>query len=105
MIHHTKGTWFLSWSSLDIYVSVSCCIDYVAAAHVGADAIIHFGPTCFSKTSGDVHYLNIYEKHCLQVQHLEDQISGIVDGVEDTDLVIVLDDAYIHYFGTIALFQ
>ena len=28
----------------------SCCVDEVAASHVGADAIIHFGHTCLSGT-------------------------------------------------------
>ncbi|KAG0730149.1 2-(3-amino-3-carboxypropyl)histidine synthase subunit 2 [Chionoecetes opilio] len=28
----------------------SCCVDEVAAAHVGADAVIHFGNTCLSRS-------------------------------------------------------
>lgn len=28
--------------------SHSCCVDEVAAEHVGADAVIHFGNTCLS---------------------------------------------------------
>lgn len=29
----------------------SCCVDEVAAAHVNADAVIHYGPACLSPVS------------------------------------------------------
>lgn len=36
----------------------SCCVDEVAASHVNADAIIHFGHACLSKVARlPVHYV------------------------------------------------
>lgn len=29
----------------------SCCVDEVAASHIDADAMIHFGPACLSRIS------------------------------------------------------
>ncbi|CAG9770189.1 unnamed protein product [Ceutorhynchus assimilis] len=78
----------------------SCCIDYVAAAHINADAIIHFGPTCFSKTSANVPYLNVNEKLPLNAlvfgAALKDHFECI-----GTDFVVVLDDGYIHHYDDV----
>ncbi|XP_013191994.2 2-(3-amino-3-carboxypropyl)histidine synthase subunit 2 [Amyelois transitella] len=41
---------------VDLYIMgdtsyASCCVDTVAAMHVQADAVVHYGHTCFSKTN------------------------------------------------------
>lgn len=81
---------------LEMY-SCSCCIDYIAAAHINADAIIHFGPVCFSKTSGSIPYLNVYEKYKLDINDFKKHLWSIFHN--DTSIVILLDTPYIHCFG------
>ncbi|VEN44739.1 unnamed protein product [Callosobruchus maculatus] len=75
----------------------SCCIDYIAAAHLNADAIIHFGPVCFSQTSASIPYLNIYEKHDLNVVKLKHAIEGL----RNDKLIILVDTPYIHVLDSI----
>lgn len=77
----------------------SCCIDYVAAAHINADAIIHFGPTCFSKTSANIPYLNVYERYPINVEDLEKALSHKCEHTNEENLVVILDDGYIHCYG------
>ncbi|KAL1502131.1 hypothetical protein ABEB36_007323 [Hypothenemus hampei] len=76
----------------------SCCIDYVAAAHINADAIIHFGSICFSKTSANIPYLNIYEKHYMELKNLETAIHETFNEKEIQELTLLIDDDYIHYY-------
>lgn len=76
----------------------SCCIDYIAAAHINADAIIHFGPVCFSKTSANVPYLNIYEKYDLDVEKLKASFQEKLHG-ENMGISILIDSGYIYRTG------
>ncbi|KAJ8921166.1 hypothetical protein NQ315_013638 [Exocentrus adspersus] len=78
----------------------SCCIDYIAAAHVNADAIIHFGPVCFSKSSADIPYLNIYEKLDLNLECLKNHFEQTF-GNECNELTVLIDSGYIHRSGDI----
>jgi diphthamide biosynthesis protein 2 len=32
----------------DLYVAHSCCVDEVAAEHVNADLVVHYGHACMS---------------------------------------------------------
>ncbi|XP_066144439.1 2-(3-amino-3-carboxypropyl)histidine synthase subunit 2 [Euwallacea fornicatus] len=74
----------------------SCCIDYVAAAHINADAIIHFGPICFSKPSENLPYLNVYEKKTISVTDLEKILAK-----EENETLVLLDDGYVHSYDHI----
>lgn len=82
-------------------MNFSCCIDYTAAAHVDADAIIHFGPTCFSKASGNIEHLYIYEKYDLDISKLKEEISQILKEVYD--IFLLVDTPYIHRLGNLLL--
>ncbi|KAJ3664629.1 hypothetical protein Zmor_000182 [Zophobas morio] len=79
----------------------SCCVDYVAANHVNADAIIHFGPVCFSKTSATIPYLNIYEKKWPDLDELHQTLTETHKNW-DPNLVILLDTDFIHLQAKIA---
>jgi diphthamide biosynthesis protein 2 len=78
----------------------SCCVDYVAAAHVTADAIIHFGPVCFSKTCATIPYLNIYEKSPLDLDRLHRCFTETFQNGGD-NAVILLDTAFVHLQGEV----
>ncbi|KAF2880158.1 hypothetical protein ILUMI_26021 [Ignelater luminosus] len=72
----------------------SCCVDYIAAAHVNADAIIHYGPVCFSKPSGSIPSLRIYEKKSLDLNCVKE---AYVNSFSDSDetFILLLDTPYI----------
>ncbi|RZC34690.1 diphthamide biosynthesis protein 2 [Asbolus verrucosus] len=79
----------------------SCCVDYVAAAHVGADAVIHFGPVCFSETSAAVPHLKIYEKDALDLDAFHRCLAETFpNGGEN--VVILLDTSFVHLEGEFA---
>lgn len=73
----------------------------MAAAHIHADAIIHFGPVCFSATSGNIPYLLIYEKHSLDINNFKLQVQELVTSYQ---VVIVLDTSHYHQFGNLDIF-
>lgn len=47
----------------------SCCVDEVAAQHVNADGIIHFGHACLTTTNDRLHKLYVFEKLPVDCQH------------------------------------
>lgn len=77
----------------------SCCIDYVAAAHINADCIIHFGQTCFSKTSNDIPFLYVYEKYPININKLELIVSNFYKNEGSVDILV--DIEYLHQYDKI----
>ncbi|KAF5281896.1 hypothetical protein FQR65_LT14480 [Abscondita terminalis] len=77
----------------------SCCIDYVAAAHIEADAIIHFGPVCFSKPAETIPCLRIFEKHPLDLNKLYEVLKPVQ--LKHPDVIVILDTPYVTYSSTI----
>ena len=56
-----------------------CCVDDIAAQHIKADCIIHYGPACFSKTNKNntpVYYVIGYE--ILDWQVLKETLSHAI---------------------------
>lgn len=76
----------------------SCCVDYVGAAHVGADAIVHYGPVCFAKLAGNVPVLMIFEKSDFDLEIFREKLGSA--GFSDKKLVVVLDADYVHVKGS-----
>ncbi|KAF7271016.1 hypothetical protein GWI33_016049 [Rhynchophorus ferrugineus] len=72
----------------------SCCIDYVAAAHINADAIIHYGVVCFSKPLNDIPYLYVYEKHNINLEELNTALSEF--SIDKELVVLLLDTEFIY---------
>lgn len=71
----------------------------MAAAHINADAIIHFGPICFSKMTDKIPFLNIYEKHSLVLADLQVVLTNFLNEVvKDDSVVLLLDDGFIHLY-------
>lgn len=97
-------SWVFNNSSKLIFFNInfSCCIDYIAAAHINADAIIHFGPVCFSQTLGTIPYLNIYDKHHLDVDKFKIDIQDLIS---TNEVSVVLDTVHLHQYGKIVIFK
>ena len=51
----------------------ACCVDEIAAEHINADAVVHYGRACLSPTA------RIPVIHIFTVQQLQDQVSLIQD--------------------------
>ena len=65
-ILHTEGSLLLfnsrlyCWSSF-LYDACSCCVDEVAAEHVQAECIIHFGPACLTQYVNRTTSITVYD--------------------------------------------
>uniref|UniRef100_A0A1Y1MF91 Uncharacterized protein n=1 Tax=Photinus pyralis TaxID=7054 RepID=A0A1Y1MF91_PHOPY len=77
----------------------SCCIDYITAAHANADAVIHYGPVCFSQAANEIPFLNIYEKRDLNLPALTQTVRPLTEA--DPDFSIVVDTEYLTHFDDI----
>lgn len=75
----------------------SCCIDYIAAAHVQGDAIVHFGPRCGSIALGSIPHLDIYDYHKLDSDALKEAVTSMFDN--SMNISIILDNSYINLVG------
>lgn len=83
---------------VDLYILgdtsyASCCVDSVAAMHVQAQAVVHYGRSCFSKT--DIPLLTILPKKDLDIS-----IFQLVEDVNGT-LCLFYDLEYEHCKDTI----
>ena len=75
---------------------ISCCVDEVAADHVGADCVIHFGHACLSPTSRlPVHY--VFVDLPLDVSSAADALCPALPA--DRTLVVLTDVRYQHALG------
>ncbi|XP_044764321.1 2-(3-amino-3-carboxypropyl)histidine synthase subunit 2 [Coccinella septempunctata] len=79
----------------------SCCLDFIAAGHIEADALIHFGSICFSQSAKKLPYLNIYEKHDIDIKHLVKSIETFLAGKDKTEIYLLVDTPFIHVLDSI----
>ena len=77
-----------------------CCVDGIAAKHVGADSIIHFGDTCFSFTE-TLPVLYIFTQCLLDVDDLNCVVNTKVfqrETIDNKRVAIFYDVHYYHIF-------
>uniref|UniRef100_A0A1A9W6I0 2-(3-amino-3-carboxypropyl)histidine synthase subunit 2 n=1 Tax=Glossina brevipalpis TaxID=37001 RepID=A0A1A9W6I0_9MUSC len=73
----------------------SCCVDEIAAAHVDADGILHFGYACRSQSSGlPVFYC--FPQLSIDYEEFFDHLSNFKEHFEGETVVIYLDIGYHH---------
>lgn len=72
----------------------SCCVDEVAASHVNADGIIHFGHSCLS-TVNRLLVLYIFEKKALDKEKFLDSLSSLD---RQKQVIVFYDTCYAHHF-------
>ena len=80
----------------------ACCVDEVAAAHMPADAIIHYGPSCLSPPS-NVPVLHVFERAAISVQAAAAAIVAAMSESSPADgdnnclpVLLSFDTAYAH---------
>ena len=77
-----------------------CCVDGVAAEHVGADSVIHFGDTCFSPTE-QLPVLYIFTRsESLDINDLTQRIDTDIlrkEGANTEKKVAIFYDVHYHW--------
>ncbi|XP_017478088.1 PREDICTED: diphthamide biosynthesis protein 2 [Rhagoletis zephyria] len=73
----------------------SCCVDEIAAGHVEADSLIHFGSACRSRVSG-LPVLYMYPQYPFNLKTFMDKLSVIADTVRGKIVFTYLDIGYHH---------
>ncbi|KAJ7021430.1 putative diphthamide synthesis protein-domain-containing protein [Mycena alexandri] len=76
----------------------SCCVDEVAAQHVDADAMVHYGHACMSQTSR-LPVIYVFGKKAIDV---EDCAQRLAEVFEDSSALLRYDVAYAHQAESIA---
>lgn len=81
----------------------SCCIDEIAAAHIDADAIIHFGHACISRVSRlPVHY--VFPNFPIDTELLKNEISKVDDECAG-GILLFYDVGYYYSLGKLQSFK
>ncbi|XP_051960338.1 2-(3-amino-3-carboxypropyl)histidine synthase subunit 2-like [Xyrauchen texanus] len=75
----------------------SCCVDEVAAEHVGADCIIHYGPSCLSPCSR-LPLLYVFGKRPIEIQQCATAFKELYPDSQ-SHVIIVYDVTYSHAIG------
>ncbi|GAA6060596.1 hypothetical protein JCM10212_004575 [Sporobolomyces blumeae] len=91
-------------SDVELYVLAdttygSCCVDEVAAQHVDADFIVHYGHTCLSPTAR-LPVLYVLTKRSIDVEHAASTLASTSKARLDEDppkaVVLLYDVGYAH---------
>nr|CCA23796.1 diphthamide biosynthesis protein putative [Albugo laibachii Nc14] len=88
----------------------SCCVDEIAATHLQADCVIHYGRSCLSATSSlPVIFVfgnqPIDKEHSIRSfsRHLEDKVEALCDGSDIAHtLMLLYDPFYAHAIESIS---
>uniref|UniRef100_H3GMD4 2-(3-amino-3-carboxypropyl)histidine synthase subunit 2 n=1 Tax=Phytophthora ramorum TaxID=164328 RepID=H3GMD4_PHYRM len=74
----------------------SCCVDEVAAQHLVADCIVHYGRTCLSATT-KIPVIYAFGNATIDVDDCVQQLSEAVAGVDATKTVVLLYEPRYHH--------
>ncbi|MED6260142.1 Diphthamide biosynthesis protein 2 [Ataeniobius toweri] len=75
----------------------SCCVDEVAAEHVGADCIVHYGSACLSP-SKRLPVMYVFEKSPLDVEMCAASFRELYPDTQ-TNILLLYDVNYDHAIG------
>ncbi|XP_077981448.1 2-(3-amino-3-carboxypropyl)histidine synthase subunit 2-like [Glandiceps talaboti] len=78
----------------------SCCVDEVAAQHVSADCIIHYGKSCLSPTRR-LPVLYVFGQQDIDVEHCFSTFQQLFPD-KDSDIVLMYDFVYAHAIDLLA---
>ncbi|XP_034429045.1 2-(3-amino-3-carboxypropyl)histidine synthase subunit 2 [Hippoglossus hippoglossus] len=75
----------------------SCCVDEVAAEHVGADCIVHYGRACLS-ASKRLPLMYVFERRQLDVEKCASAFRELYPDTQ-SHIIILYDVNYVHVIG------
>ena len=78
--------------------TVDVDVDFVAAAHVGADAIVHVGDSSVSRTAS-IPVLFIHPRRVLDLDRLTAKVAALID--PSKGVLCYFDPAYSHHFDDV----
>lgn len=77
-------------------VLFSCCVDEVAAQHVNAECILHYGDACMSDSEGRIPVRYVFARTEFDQQDFRDQIFKFdFSAIDQIDLVIDLSVGHV----------
>lgn len=76
---------------------LSCCVDEVAAEHIGADCIVHYGRSCLSPSTR-LPLMYVFGKRPINVQDCATAFGELHPDTE-SHVVILYDVTYSHAIG------
>lgn len=74
----------------------SCCVDEVAAQHLTADCIVHYGRTCLSATTS-IPVIYVFGNAPIEVDDCVQQLSDRIAGVDPAKTVAMLYEPRFHH--------
>lgn len=85
----------------------SCCVDEVAASHIDADAIVHFGPACLSRITR-LPVLYVFPMGDLNTsaftQAIGNQFPSLANDDDDVKNIMILYSVeYFYHLGILSL--
>jgi len=80
-----------------VYFLFSCCVDEVAAEHVRADCIVHYGPSCLSPCRR-LPLLHVFGKRPIDVQQCVAAFKELYPD-RQSHVIILYDVTYSHAIG------
>ncbi|RUP08841.1 hypothetical protein BC936DRAFT_140111 [Jimgerdemannia flammicorona] len=78
----------------------SCCVDEVAAEHVSADLIIHYGRSCLSPTSR-LPVLYAFGRQPVDIDYCIQEFNRLLHDDKSRPIIIMCDVAYAHVTDTL----
>lgn len=88
---------WLILTSRPVYFLFSCCVDEVAAEHVKADCIVHYGPSCLSPCRR-LPLLHVFGKRPIDVQQCVAAFKELYPD-RQSHVIILYDVTYSHAIG------
>jgi len=80
----------------------SCCVDEVNAEHLGAEALVHFGPACLSPTSR-LPICYVFGCNPFDVEECAESLNGSIQGLPpETKFILLYEVGYHHRIHTLA---
>lgn len=92
-LHEQKSDFRLSVC----FLFFSCCVDEVAAEHVRADCIVHYGPSCLSPCRR-LPLLYVFGKRPIDVQQCAAAFKELYPDCQ-SHVIILYDVTYSHAIG------
>lgn len=84
-------------SILCVFPSGSCCVDEVAAEHVGADCIVHYGGACLSP-SNRLPLMYVFERGPLDLDACTSAFRELCPDTQSR-IILLYDVNYVHAIG------
>ncbi|KAG7400138.1 Diphthamide biosynthesis protein 2 [Phytophthora boehmeriae] len=79
----------------------SCCVDEVAAQHLVADCIVHYGRTCLSATTS-IPVIYVFGNASIEVEDCVQQLSDCIAAVDPSKTIVMLYEPRFHHASSAA---